>query len=143
MTTASWRGGAGRGPGGALGSDTTSDVLSALVDRLDPQWSAGRLTFLTRLGADAVHDVLPVLLGKVAASGALGVWACDPWQGDAVHAPDGGPRRDLDAVLAEARAFAEVHRASGTYAGPHLEPGSGPAARLDLALQLAEYYRSP
>ncbi|MFI8995035.1 3-deoxy-7-phosphoheptulonate synthase [Streptomyces sp. NPDC053542] len=151
--------GAGGPVGVTLGPDTTSDVLLALVDRLDPERSAGRLTFLTRLGAAAVHDVLPDLLGKVAASGALAVWACDPWHANAVRSPDGGPRWDLDAVLAEARAFAEAHRASGTYAGGlHLEAGGGPAAGgaaaplggtggpdalLELAFQLAEFYRSP
>ncbi|WP_159074335.1 3-deoxy-7-phosphoheptulonate synthase [Streptomyces dioscori] len=96
---------------------TTHDAVLALIDRLDPERSAGRLTFLTRFGADRITDLLPELVQKVAATEAEVVWACDPWHRN---------RRDPAGVLAEAGAFAALHRTLGTHAGGlHLPPYDG------------------
>ncbi|MGW6011988.1 3-deoxy-7-phosphoheptulonate synthase [Streptomyces sp. NPDC055210] len=111
---------------------TTHDAVLALIDRLDPERSAGRLTFLTRFGADRITDLLPELVQKVASTEAEVVWACDPWHRN---------RRDPAGVLAEAGAFLALHRALGTHAGGlHLPPHDGAAVRpgaLDLVFALA------
>ncbi|MFD6286996.1 3-deoxy-7-phosphoheptulonate synthase [Streptomyces sp. NPDC060205] len=105
---------------------TTHDAVLALIDLLDPERSAGRLTFLSRFGADRISDLLPELVQKVASTEAEVVWACDPWHRN---------RRDPAGVLAEAGAFVALHRTLGTHAGGlHLPPYEG---ALDLVFTLA------
>lgn len=105
-----------------LGPTADADDALALVERLDPDREPGRLTFVTRMGAAAVRDVLPTLVEKVVASGARVAWVCDPMHGNTYTAPGGHKTRHLDAILDEVRGFFEVHRALGTHAGGlHLE----------------------
>ncbi|MGH8939327.1 MAG: 3-deoxy-7-phosphoheptulonate synthase, partial [Actinomycetes bacterium] len=54
-----------------LGPTATPDEALALVARLDPTGEPGRLTFVSRMGADRVRDALPPLVEKVTASGAV------------------------------------------------------------------------
>ncbi|MEV5956594.1 3-deoxy-7-phosphoheptulonate synthase class II [Streptomyces sp. NPDC051987] len=89
----------------------------ALIDRLDPKRRPGRLTFIVRMGAHRVRDLLPELVEKVTASGAPVVWVCDPMHGNTFEAPSGRKTRRFDDILAEIAGFFEVHRALGTHAG--------------------------
>src|SRR5690625_4028400 len=60
-----------------VGPTTTPDDLLALADKLDPDRVPGRLTFVTRMGAGRIRDVLPPLGEKASAAGlaASRVWA--------------------------------------------------------------------
>ena len=99
---------------------TAPDVL-ALADVLDPNREPGRLTLITRMGAGRVRDVLPPLVEKVAASGAVVAWVCDPMHGNTIEA-SGHKTRHFDDVLDEVTGFFEVHRALGTHPGGiHIE----------------------
>ncbi|MFE3639132.1 3-deoxy-7-phosphoheptulonate synthase [Streptomyces sp. NPDC059168] len=105
-----------------LGPSTTADDALALVDRLDPDRRPGRLTFIARMGASAVRDVLPDLVAKVTASGSPVVWVCDPMHGNTVHAPSGHKTRRFDDILDEVTGFFEVHQAMSTQpGGVHVE----------------------
>ena len=61
-----------------LGPEATADFARDLADRLDPDHEPGRITFITRMGATRVRDVLPDLVAKVAADGRQVAWVCDP-----------------------------------------------------------------
>ena len=50
-----------------LGPTTSPDQAVALAERLNPDNEPGRLTFITRMGAAKVRDVLPDLVEKVTA----------------------------------------------------------------------------
>ncbi|MFD4669582.1 3-deoxy-7-phosphoheptulonate synthase class II [Lentzea sp. NPDC058450] len=100
-----------------LGPSATPEHALALIDRLDPDRTPGRLTFVVRLGARRVRDLLPELVEKVNASGASVVWACDPMHGNTFQAPSRHKTRRCEDVLAEITGFVEVHRALGTHAG--------------------------
>ncbi|MFD5495990.1 3-deoxy-7-phosphoheptulonate synthase [Streptomyces sp. NPDC001812] len=100
-----------------VGPTTTPDDALALVDRLDPEREPGRLTFVARMGADAVRDVLPDLVAKVTAAGSPVVWVCDPMHGNTFLADGGFKTRRLDVIVDELRGFFEVHRALGTHPG--------------------------
>ncbi|MFE9255800.1 3-deoxy-7-phosphoheptulonate synthase [Streptomyces sp. NPDC006879] len=100
-----------------LGPTTTPDDALALVDRLDPDREPGRLTFISRMGAGAVRDVLPDLVAKVTASGAQVVWMCDPMHGNTFSAASGHKTRRFADILDEVRGFFEVHAALGTHPG--------------------------
>jgi 3-deoxy-7-phosphoheptulonate synthase len=107
-----------RNPIGVKLGPTTSphDALS-LVERLNPNDEPGRLTFITRLGASKIRDVLPPLVEKVTERGSPVAWVCDPMHGNTFQAPSGHKTRRLDHVLDEVAGFFEVHRALGTHPG--------------------------
>ncbi|MYS16275.1 3-deoxy-7-phosphoheptulonate synthase, partial [Streptomyces sp. SID4982] len=69
-----------------LGPGVEADEALTLIDRLDPGREPGRLTFITRMGADKVRDRLPELVEKVTASGARVAWVCDPMHGNTFEA---------------------------------------------------------
>ena len=52
-----------------LGPTTTPDEAVALAAKLNPDNEPGRLTFITRMGAPQVRDLLPDLVEKVTAAG--------------------------------------------------------------------------
>jgi 3-deoxy-7-phosphoheptulonate synthase len=100
-----------------LGPSTTPEHALALVDRLDPDRRPGRLTFIVRMGARRVRELLPELVEKVTASGAPVAWVCDPMHGNTFQAPNRYKTRRFTDVLDEVTGFVEVHRALGTHAG--------------------------
>jgi 3-deoxy-7-phosphoheptulonate synthase len=105
-----------------LGPATTSDEALALIDRLNPDHEPGRLTFITRMGAGKIRDVLPPLVEKVTQRGSPVAWVCDPMHGNTFEAPSGHKTRRFDDVLDEVAGFFEVHRALGTHPGGiHIE----------------------
>lgn len=100
-----------------LGPSTTPDMLKRLIDILDPQRIPGRLTFITRMGATTIRDVLPPLLEAVSASDALPVWVSDPMHGNGITTPNGYKTRRFDDVVEEVTGFFESHRQVGTFPG--------------------------
>ncbi|MHB1739637.1 MAG: class II 3-deoxy-7-phosphoheptulonate synthase [Actinomycetes bacterium] len=100
-----------------IGPSTTPDDVLALIDRLDPDREPGRLTLVSRMGADRVRERLAPIVAKVAASGASVVWMCDPMHGNTIEAPSGHKTRRLSDVLAEVRGFFDVHHDLGTHPG--------------------------
>ena len=55
-----------------LGPTASPDDAIALVERLNPEREPGRLTFITRMGAGRVREVLPPLVEAVARHGSPG-----------------------------------------------------------------------
>jgi 3-deoxy-7-phosphoheptulonate synthase len=105
-----------------LGPGVSPDDAVALAERLDPDRIPGRLTFISRTGANRVRDVLPPLVEKVRAEGVVVTWVCDPMHGNTVTSPSGYKTRHFDDVIDEVRGFFEVHHALGTYpGGVHVE----------------------
>jgi 3-deoxy-7-phosphoheptulonate synthase len=105
-----------------LGPTTTADDALALAAKLNPLNEPGRLTFITRFGADKIRDGLPPLLEKVAASGIDVAWVCDPMHGNTFEASSGYKTRRFDDVIEEVQGFFDVHRSLGTWpGGVHVE----------------------
>jgi len=98
------------------------DELIRLIDALNPQNSPGRLTLITRMGADVLESNLPRLLRKVKQEGRSVVWSSDPMHGNTIKATSGYKTRNFDAILREIQQFFAAHDAEGTHAGGiHLE----------------------
>ncbi len=93
------------------------DDLLRLIDILNPQNEAGRLTLIARMGHDKVHDHLPALIRAVQREGRKVVWSCDPMHGNTIKSASGYKTRPFDRILAEVKAFFEVHGAEGSHAG--------------------------
>ena len=100
-----------------LGPTTSPADAVGLIERLNPDHEPGRLTFITRLGAGRVRDVLPPLVEEVRRLGAPVGWVCDPMHGNTFEAPSGHKTRRFDHVLDEVAGFFEVHRGLGTHPG--------------------------
>jgi 3-deoxy-7-phosphoheptulonate synthase len=100
-----------------IGPKTTPDELMALCDALNPQNEAGRLTLISRMGADRVTEHLPTLLRAITREGRKVVWTCDPMHANTVKSSTGYKTRRFDNILAEVRAFFAAHRAEGTHPG--------------------------
>ncbi|GHA28978.1 phospho-2-dehydro-3-deoxyheptonate aldolase [Devosia pacifica] len=99
------------------GPSMTSDDLLRLLDRLNPQDEAGRITLIGRFGADKVQQHLPRLIETVQHAGRTVVWCCDPMHGNTIKAASGFKTRPFERILGEVKAFFDVHREMGTYAG--------------------------
>ncbi|WP_235834715.1 class II 3-deoxy-7-phosphoheptulonate synthase [Actinomadura logoneensis] len=105
-----------------LGPTTTADDALALMDKLNPHGEPGRLTFITRMGADRIRDALPPLVEKVTRNGGPVAWVCDPMHGNTFEAPSGHKTRRVTDVLDEVAGFFAVHRSLGTHPGGiHIE----------------------
>ena len=114
--------GVGNPIGCKIGPTVTPDEVIALCEALNPDRIPGRLTLITRMGADTIGSALPPLLAAVRDSGHPVVWACDPMHGNTFTAPSGRKTRHFDAVLAEIAGFFAAHRSVGTWpGGVHIE----------------------
>jgi 3-deoxy-7-phosphoheptulonate synthase len=104
------------------GPSLGADGLLRLIDLLNPENEPGRLTLISRFGADRVFDHLPALVRAVKREGRVVVWSCDPMHGNTIKAASGYKTRPFEAVIGEVRNFFAVHQAEGTHAGGvHLE----------------------
>jgi 3-deoxy-7-phosphoheptulonate synthase len=105
-----------------LGPGATADIALELADRLDPDHEPGRITFITRMGAAKVRDVLPDVVAKVTASGRQVAWVCDPMHGNTFEARNGYKTRAFSDVIEELNGFFDVHEELGTWpGGVHVE----------------------
>lgn len=105
-----------------VGPRTTPDEVVALCDALDPARVPGRLTLISRMGAENVEAGLPPLLEAVRRSGHPVAWVCDPMHGNTFVADSGHKTRRFEDVLAEIRGFFAAHAAVGTWpGGVHVE----------------------
>ncbi|WP_095589660.1 class II 3-deoxy-7-phosphoheptulonate synthase [Actibacterium ureilyticum] len=99
------------------GPSTTEEDLKVLIEKLNPENEAGRLTLIARFGAGKVGDHLPRLIKTVRELGANVVWSCDPMHGNTIKSATGYKTRPFDNVLGEVQEFFAIHRAEGTVAG--------------------------
>jgi 3-deoxy-7-phosphoheptulonate synthase len=105
-----------------LGPSTSPDDAIALASKLNPDNEAGRLTFITRMGAGKIRDLLPNLVEKVTAAGVQVAWVCDPMHGNTFEASSGYKTRRFDDVIHEVQGFFDVHHGLGTWpGGVHVE----------------------
>ncbi len=100
-----------------VGPTMTADELLRLLDVLNPWDEAGRLTLISRMGADGVRRHLPPLLRAACRAGRRVVWLCDPMHGNTVSTATKVKTRSFDAILAELRGFFDVLGAEGVPPG--------------------------
>ena len=93
------------------------DDLLRLIDKLNPENEPGRLTLITRMGADKVETNLPCLIRAVRREGRDVVWCCDPMHGNTITSSNGYKTRVFGRILDELHAAFAIHDAEGSYAG--------------------------
>ncbi len=100
-----------------VGPDMTSSALKRLVRTLDPEDEPGKLTLITRFGADAIGDRLPGLLEAVQNTGQSVLWVCDPMHGNTEKTEDGTKTRRFGKILGELEQAFEIHAAGDSHLG--------------------------
>lgn len=114
--------GVGNPIGCKVGPSMAIDDLLSLCDMLNPQNEAGRLTLISRMGADKVGSKLPPLVRALKEHGKKVVWSCDPMHGNTIKSPNGFKTRKFTDILTEVRSFFAIHEAEGTIgSGVHFE----------------------
>jgi len=114
--------GVGNPVGCKIGPGTNPDWVLELCQVLNPARVPGRLTLISRMGADKVEDELRPLLRAVHDAGHPVVWACDPMHGNTFSTPSGRKTRHLDTIIGEIAGFVRAHKAEGTWPGGiHIE----------------------
>jgi len=116
-----------------VGPSMAPSELVAVIEAACPviRSNPGKVTLITRFGANNVEEKLPPLIQAVQDAGMQGavIWCCDPMHGNtsAVVAGEGEAAkeyktRSFDAVLTELRLSFEVHSRCGSQlGGAHLE----------------------
>ncbi|KAF7139834.1 hypothetical protein RHSIM_Rhsim06G0079300 [Rhododendron simsii] len=96
--------------------------LVKLIEIFNPENKPGRITIITRMGAENMRVKLPHLIRAVRRAGQIVTWVSDPMHGNTIKAPCGLKTRPFDAIRAEVRAFFDVHEQEGSHpGGVHLE----------------------
>jgi len=105
-----------------VGPAVSAEDVIALCETLNPDREPGRLTLITRMGAEKLATNLPPLLEAVKESGHPVVWACDPMHGNTFTSESGHKTRHFDAIMEEVTAFFTAHNNAGTWPGGiHIE----------------------
>lgn len=100
-----------------VGPSMTKDALLKLCDVLNPENEPGRLTFISRMGAEKIEDMLPPLVRTIRDEGRTVLWSCDPMHGNTIKSPNGIKTRKFTDILSEVRNFFAIHKDEGTYGG--------------------------
>jgi len=101
---------------------TELDHVLGLCEALNPEREPGRLTLVSRMGADHVLESLPPMISAVRDAGHPVLWMCDPMHGNTITSEGGLKTRRFDDVFLEVSRYFDVHRELGTWPGGlHLE----------------------
>ncbi|MEU3337898.1 3-deoxy-7-phosphoheptulonate synthase [Streptomyces sp. NPDC006668] len=120
-----------------LGAAISRYEVIDLVHTLDPYRRPGRVSLISRLGADRTHRLGPVAQA-VTASRAPVVWQCDPMHGN-TRTLAGTKLRLLPDLREEITAFVRTLRAHGCHPGGlHLEVTPDPVLECHEAVATAD-----
>ena len=100
-----------------VGPTINEEELIALCEKLNPENEWGKLTLISRMGADTVRSKLPPLIKTIKESGQNVLWVCDPMHGNTYKTDNGYKTRHFDTILEELEHFFAIHRAEGTIPG--------------------------
>ncbi|MDO5711027.1 MAG: 3-deoxy-7-phosphoheptulonate synthase class II [Micrococcales bacterium] len=100
-----------------VGPSADPAEIVELARRVDPDRIPGRLTLITRMGADTIHAALPPIVKGVSDAGLEVTWVCDPMHGNTFESSTGYKTRRFEDIVEEVRGFFEVHHALGTIPG--------------------------
>ncbi len=100
-----------------VGPTMKPDELNRLIEKLNPKNEYGRLTLITRFGADKIVRHMPRLVRAVTRAGQRVLWCCDPMHGNTFKSESGHKTRHFHHILAEIKRFFDVHRAEKTIPG--------------------------
>src|SRR5581483_10635025 len=98
-----------------LGPAATPAEALALCETLNPARIPGRLTLISRMGAEDVGTLLPPLVRAVRDAGHPVVWVCDPMHANTFRTASGYKTRRFEDILAEIGGFFAACREHGAW----------------------------
>lgn len=100
-----------------MGPSMTPSELIEICEKLNPNRIPGRLTLVSRMGAENIHSKLPPLIKAVTQAGHPVIWSCDPMHGNTFVSENGFKTRNLEEIISEIAGFFRVHSSLGTWPG--------------------------
>lgn len=105
-----------------VGPTTVPEQLVTLLNTVNPNKEIGKVTLITRFGADSVEKYLPQHIQAVRNSGHVPVWVCDPMHGNTKTAAGNLKTRHLSDIVKEVTHTFRVHQeCSSKLNGVHFE----------------------
>lgn len=105
-----------------VGPGLQVDQLLRLLDVLNPDEEAGRITLIHRCGARQIAEKLPPLIDAVQRGGRQVLWIADPMHGNTESTSNGYKTRPFAAIRSELEQAFDIHAAHGSHlGGVHLE----------------------
>ena len=109
------------------GPSLKPEELIKLCNILNPENDPGRITLISRFGADNVEKFLPKLIKAVKKEGLNVLWSCDPMHGNTIKASTGFKTRPFNNVLQEVKNINDIDRMiidNKTFIGSHIKYNS-------------------
>jgi len=100
-----------------VGMGLEGDELLKILDVLNPDNEAGKITLIARYGHENVGEGLPQLARAVKTAGRSVVWSCDPMHGNTIKTDTGFKTRPFNYILSEVKGFMQVLHAEGCWPG--------------------------
>ncbi len=105
-----------------VGPEMTPDWLMGLLDTLNPEDEAGRITLIHRMGVSGIEKHLPLLIDTVRQSGKTVLWCCDPMHGNTETTRFGHKTRHFNNIRGEVELAFDIHNDNQSrLGGIHLE----------------------
>ncbi len=132
-----------------IGPAMSSEHLLHLCDQLDPDNQPGRLTLITRFGAEKIEQHLAPLIKALQKQDRQPLWCCDPMHGNTCTTQQGVKTRNFDDIIKELTRAIQIHRDASSHlggvhfelTGDHVTECTGGARGL-TELDLARRYKS-
>ena len=104
------------------GPTLKAEDLINLCNKINPKNEKGKITLISRFGADNVSKYLPKLIRAIKKEGLNVIWSCDPCHGNTIQAVTGFKTRPFNSVLKEVKNVFACHQSERSYAGGlHIE----------------------
>ena len=100
-----------------IGPSITAGELNKLCNKLNPSNEYGRITLISRMGADTIRKKLPTLIKSIKKNKHNVLWVCDPMHGNTYKLDNGYKTRHFDTILEELEHFFAIHKAERTVPG--------------------------
>ena len=84
------------------------DELLKICNKLNPENEKGRLTLISRMGANNINKFLPPLIEIIKSNGLNVLWMCDPMHGNTYKLKSGYKTRDFDTIKLELQKFVYI-----------------------------------
>jgi len=100
-----------------IGPSMTENHLLKLLDLLDADSKPGRITLITRFGANHISQHLTPLIKAVKQQGRMPLWCCDPMHGNTSTTEQGVKTRNFDDIIQELTLAFKIHRDLDSHLG--------------------------
>ena len=100
-----------------VGPSISKDELLALCEKLNPNNEWGKLTLITRMGAETIRTHLPPLVRAIDENQYKVLWICDPMHANTYKTKNGYKTRHFDTILEELEHFFAILRSENAIPG--------------------------